>query len=130
MARFKAGTYKKAHTWYYGQTSVCDVCPVGTAASAGAEYCHICEAGKYESGHKCEKCPTGYTSDNGAIGSNQCYMAVSEGKYKNDALLPSQASCPENTWSLGATKAYYGTVTTCNPCPDGKTSPVGSDRCS
>jgi hypothetical protein len=90
-----AGTYKAAHTVYYGSTSSCSQCGVSTYSTGGAG--------------SCTTCPNGYTSAAGATAQNRCYINVSAGRYLATAKSTTQTSCATGTYKADHT-VYYGST--------------------
>ena len=110
-----AGTYKAAHTVYYGSTSACSNCGAGTYSTGGAT--------------TCTSCPSGYTSSSGATAQNRCYLSVAAGRYLPTAKGTSVSTCPAGTYKAAHT-VYYGNTSACSNCGVGQSSAAGSASCT
>ena len=110
-----AGKFKSAHQVYYGSTSSCDTCAVGTFSTGGAKIC--------------TDCPGSYTSAAGATAEDKCYISVEAGKYIGTAKSSTKTSCAAGTSSSNHT-VYYGKTSSCGSCPEGKYSAAGSGTCT
>ena len=110
-----AGTYKAAHTVYYGSTSSCSQCSAGTYSTGDAG--------------SCTTCPSGYTSAAGATAQNKCYINVSAGKYIATANSATQTSCAAGKYKAAHT-VYYGNTSSCSNCAAGTYSTGGAGSCT
>ena len=110
-----AGTSKIAHTVYYGNTSSCGQCTVGTYSTAGSG--------------TCSNCPTGYTSAAGATAQNKCYITVANGKYLGTANGTATTNCPAGKYKAQHT-VYYGNTSSCDTCAAGTFSTGGATTCT
>ena len=110
-----AGTYKAAHTVYYGSTSACSNCGTGTYSTGGAT--------------SCTSCPSGYTSGSGTTAQNRCYISVGAGKYLGTAKSTTQTACPAGTYKVAHT-VYYGNTSACSNCAAGTYSTGGTASCT
>ena len=109
------GQYKEAHKVYYGGTSSCNICSVGTYSDAGAG--------------SCTACPAGYTSGEGSSGVGSCYMDVPAGNYVPSANVWYYNSCSAGTYRV-AHIVYYGGTSSCETCSAGTYSDAGAGSCS
>ena len=120
--------------------AIWQVCPRGTYSPLNENTCIECPSGYFceatpedcPPGEVCPErrptrssCPDGYTSDSGAKSMDECYVEVPDGKYKSSATGANTTLCPAGTYKA-AHKSYYGDSDTCNNCPSGMTSNVGS----
>ena len=110
-----AGTYKAAHTVYYGSTSSCSQCSAGTYSTGDAG--------------SCTTCPSGYTSAAGATAQNKCYINVSAGKYIATANSATQTNCAAGKYKAAHT-VYYGSTSSCSTCAAGTYSTGGAGSCT
>ena len=102
------GTYRIAHTVYFGGTSSCDNCAAGTyRASTGGT-----------SSSSCTACPSGYTSAAKSTAKSQCYVSVSAGKYIATVDSSTQTACPKGKYKAAHT-VYAGNTSSCTNCPAG-----------
>ena len=106
--------------------AVWDSCPNGTYSPTSSNECITCPKGSFctripnihPDFPDIETCPTGYTSDFGAININKCYITVSAGKYLGTANTTTQTECAKGTYKESH-KVYYGSTSSCDSCPEG-----------
>ncbi|MBO5375854.1 MAG: InlB B-repeat-containing protein, partial [Bacilli bacterium] len=110
-----AGTAGLTHTVYYGSTSSCTKCAIGTYSTGGAAICTVC--------------PSGYTSAEGATAQNKCYINVDAGSYIKTANSATPVKCAAGT-AKGNHTVYYGSTSSCVTCTAGKYSLEGAGSCS
>ena len=137
-----AGTYKAAHTVYYGSTSSCSACTGRTKYSAaGASACSTVGSGYYTtgcntSGNNCtgqsqctgatycssgvqNNCPSGYTANTtaGKTAASSCQISCSGGTY----VATANAACTSvgTGYYRAAHSVSYGSTSTRNTCPSG-----------
>ena len=134
------GTYKAAHTVYYGSTSSCSACTGRTKYSAaGASACSIVGSGYYTtgcntSGNNCtgqsqctgatycsggvqNNCPSGYTANTtaGKTAASSCQISCSGGTY----VATANAACTSvgTGYYRAAHTVNYGSTSTRTQCP-------------
>ena len=137
-----AGTYKAAHTVYYGSTSSCSACTGRTKYSAaGASACSTVSSGYYTTGcnssnNNCTgqsqctgatyctsgvqySCPSGYTANTtaGKTAASSCQISCSGGTY----VATANAACTSvgTGYYRAAHTVNYGSTSTRNACPSG-----------
>ena len=123
----KAGTYKNSNL-------TCSVCPSGSFSKAGSDHC-LCPAGTYWNDTKCDRCPQGLVSQDGALKCRKCPKDFSPTRNGTECSCPqgtewnwtlqnegSCTFCPENTYKT--TK-----MLSCASCPPLATSKAGSNAC-
>ena len=137
-----AGTYKAAHTVYYGSKSSCSACSGRTKYSAaGASSCKTVSSGYYTtgcntSGNNCtgqsqctgatycaggvkNNCPSGYTANTtaGKTAASSCQISCSGGTY----VATAEAACTAvgDGYYRAAHSVSYGSTSTRNTCPSG-----------
>ena len=106
--------------------AIWDSCPNGTYSPTSSNECNICPKGSFctrgihfnPDFPDIETCPTGYTSDFGAISINRCYVTVSAGKYLGTANITTQTECAKGTYKEEH-NVYYGSTSSCTNCPEG-----------
>ena len=135
-----AGTYKAAHTVYYGSTSSCSACTGRTKYSAaGASACSTVGSGYYTtgcntSGNNCtgqsqctgatycssgvqNNCPSGYTANTtaGKTAASSCQISCSGGTY----VATANAACTSvgTGYYRAAHTVNYGSTSTRTQCP-------------
>ncbi len=135
-----AGTYKAAHTVYYGSTSSCSACTGRTKYSAaGASACSTVNSGYYTtgcntSGNNCtgqsqctgatycsggvqNNCPSGYTANTtaGKTAASSCQISCSGGTY----VATANAACTSvgTGYYRAAHTVNYGSTSTRTQCP-------------
>ena len=114
----------------------CDVCGEGEKSEPGSARCTKCDAG--EAGTPCQpcakglyrnatmspkmclNCPAGYSSDIGSTKCRPCEGGTFSNQIGNDCQ-----DCSIGKFRPSGTKS----VTTCNKCPEGYSSDVGSTKC-
>ena len=150
----EVGTFVGAHRSYYNSSDSCTACPAGYTSDRGAKVntsCYInvsagkykttatgtttaaCTSGKYKEAHRsyynsadsCTNCPTGYTSDTGAVANTSCYINVAAGKYKTTATGTTTTACTSGKYKE-AHRSYYNSADSCSGCPSGYTSDTGA----
>ncbi|HIS71007.1 MAG TPA: InlB B-repeat-containing protein [Candidatus Enterousia intestinigallinarum] len=136
----EAGTYKAAHTVYYGSTSSCSACTGRTKYSAdGASACSTVGSGYYTtgcntSGNNCtgqsqctgatycssgvqNNCPSGYTANTtaGKTAASSCQISCSGGTY----VATANAACTSvgTGYYRAAHTVNYGSTSTRTQCP-------------
>ena len=134
------GTYKAAHTVYYGSTSSCSACTGRTKYSAaGASACSTVNSGYYTtgcntSGNNCtgqsqctgatycssgvqNNCPSGYTANTtaGKTAASSCQISCSGGTY----VATANAACTSvgTGYYRAAHTVNYGSTSTRTQCP-------------
>ena len=129
-----AGTYlvnnvcTNCSAGYYsvGGVNSCTACEAGKYSEAGASSCLTCTSGYYCTGSSNrKKCPTGYTSVEGAIAQNKCYINVTAGKYLASANGTTFTSCDTGKYKTSHT-VYYGNTSSCDTCPSGYQDGAGT----
>ena len=106
----------------------CSVCKAGTKTINVATddiRCAPCSDGMYQDQPKsiiCKACPAGYKSAsmNGSAYCEQCLPGTYSSAERQSLCLP----CAENTFAKKAASS------SCEQCPRGRTSPIGSSKCS
>ena len=87
-------------------SSQCTGCSSWGSCSGGTLTITSCSAGYYKDGNSCEKCPSGYTSDDGTTGgSGSCYRSCTKACTRQ--TCPSNATCTHGSTSTSGTQ-YYG----------------------
>lgn len=110
-----AGKYKEQHKVYYGQTSSCGICAVGTYSELGAE--------------NCVACPTGYTTaTTGSTAVNSCFITIPAGKYLHTVNTNDIRKCASGHYNQ-ATKINYGSANVCKKCPAGQIPNANQSSC-
>ncbi|MBO5375468.1 MAG: hypothetical protein J6A52_01290, partial [Bacilli bacterium] len=113
QSQCSAGTYKAAHTVYYGSASSCSSCGTGKYSAAGAS--------------SCSSCPSGYTCTSGTS-IYSCYMNVSAGYYKVSSTGSQVNACDGGTYRASHV-SYYGSSDYCSNCSAGTYSTGGASSC-
>lgn len=103
--------------------SNCTLCPSGTFSGQPGQDCTVCIPGTFtnQPGQtSCDLCPSGTFSTAGVC------IECPPGQYNGLSGQAACSNCPLGTFSsaTGATS-----ISTCEPCPPGNSSPVGSGIC-
>ena len=110
-----AGTYKGAHTVYYGSTSSCTACNNGQYSAEGAT--------------SCSTCPAGYRDGAPTNSQSNCKRNIPGGQYLATAKGTSNSTCAAGT-AKAAHSVNYGGTSSCGACGKGQYSAGGASSCS
>ena len=139
-----AGYESAAHTSYYNSSDAClpsiITCAAGKYLRASDRSCQPCPGGgvycpggtfTYNGSDQGKvNCPTGYTKSLESAGANtQCYIDVSEGKYKTEATKTTTANCSTGYYK-DFHQSYYNSTDGCSKCPANTYSAAGAGACT